>query len=78
MVVRKYLEIGSSKQVAGILASEVIESGKSDGWQGSLEELSEVEKILLLAIFAISNSGRGISGKWTHQAMLTAISMSIS
>ena len=34
MVVRKYREIGSSKMVAGIIAGEVIESGKSDGWQG--------------------------------------------
>ena len=32
--------------VAGIIAGEVIEAGKSDGWQGSLEELSQVEKIL--------------------------------
>ena len=46
MVVRKYREIGSTKVVAGIIASEVIESGKSDGWQGSLEELSQIEKIL--------------------------------
>lgn len=33
-------EVGSSKIVAGIIACEVIESGKSDGRQGSLEELS--------------------------------------
>ena len=46
MVTRKYREIGSSKVVARIIAGEVIESGKSDGWQGSLEELSQVEKIL--------------------------------
>ncbi len=46
MVVRKYREIGSSKMVAGIIAGEVIEYGKSDGWQGSLEELSQIEKIL--------------------------------
>lgn len=46
MVVRKYREIGSPKVVAGIIAGEVIESGKSDGWQGNLEELSQVEKIL--------------------------------
>ena len=45
MATRKYREIGSSKQVAGIIASDVIESGKSDGWQGSFEELSQVEKI---------------------------------
>ena len=32
--------------VAGIIAGEVIEYGKSDGWQGSLEELSQIEKIL--------------------------------
>ena len=45
MATRKYREIGSSKQVAGIIAREIIESGKSDGWQGNLEELSQVEKI---------------------------------
>jgi hypothetical protein len=47
MVVRKYREIGSSKMVAGIIASEIIKFGKSDGWQGSLEELSQIEEILL-------------------------------
>ena len=46
MVVRKYREVGSSRMVAGIIAGEVIEFGKSDGWQGSLEELSQVEKTL--------------------------------
>ncbi len=46
MVIRKHHELGSSKMVAGIIADEDIESGKSDGWQGSSEELSQVEKIL--------------------------------
>jgi hypothetical protein len=32
--------------VAVIIAGEIIESEKSDGWQGSLEELSQFEKIL--------------------------------
>jgi hypothetical protein len=35
MASRKNREIGTSKMVAGIIASEVIESGKSNGWQGS-------------------------------------------
>ena len=33
-VIRQYREVGSSKIVAGIIAREVIESGKSVGWQG--------------------------------------------
>lgn len=61
MIVRKYREIGSSKQVAGIIAHEVIESGKSDGWQGSLEELAEVEKILSnFNIFYVND----FAGEW--------------
>jgi len=35
MVVRKYRDVGYSEMVAGIIAGEVVESGKSDGWQGS-------------------------------------------
>ncbi|OGW26380.1 MAG: hypothetical protein A2X59_05255 [Nitrospirae bacterium GWC2_42_7] len=47
MVARKYRENGASMVVAGIIANEVIESGKSDGWQGSSEEeLSQIENIL--------------------------------
>ncbi len=46
MAYRKYCDIESSEKVAGIIGYEVIESGKSDGWQGSLEERSEIEKIL--------------------------------
>ena len=64
MVVRKYREIGSTKVVAGIIASEVIESGKSDGWQGSLEELSQIEKIL--SDFNISYVN-DFAGKWGHR-----------
>jgi hypothetical protein len=64
MVVRKYREMGSSKMVAGIIAGEVIESGKSDGWQGSLEELSEVEKILsAFNIFSVND----FVGEWGHR-----------
>lgn len=64
MVTRKYREIGSSKIVAGIIASEVIESGKSDGWQGSLEELSQVEKILSgFNIFYVDDFVR----EWGHK-----------
>jgi hypothetical protein len=33
MVSRKYRDFGSSKMVAGIIASEVIEYEKSDDWQ---------------------------------------------
>jgi hypothetical protein len=29
-----------------LIASEVIESGQSNGWQGSVEERAQVEKIL--------------------------------
>ena len=46
MVVRKYREIGSSQMVSRIIVSQVIESGKSDGRQGRLEEFSQVENIL--------------------------------
>jgi len=47
MVTRRYSDVGSSTMVAGIIASDVIESEKSDGWQGSSEEeLSHVENIL--------------------------------
>lgn len=45
-VSRKYRKTGSSKQFAGIIAGEVVQSGKSDWWQWSLEELSQAEKIL--------------------------------
>jgi hypothetical protein len=64
MVVRKYRESGSSKVVAGIIASEVIESGKSIGWQGSLEEFSQVEKILSdFNIFYVND----FVGEWGHK-----------
>ena len=64
MVTRKYSDFGSSKMVAGIIASEVIESGKSDGWQGSLEELSQVEKILsTFNIFYLDD----FAGEWGHR-----------
>ncbi len=50
--------------VAGIIAGEVIESGKSDGWQGSLEELSQVEKILsVFNIFYVND----FAGEWGHK-----------
>ena len=49
--------------VAGIIAGEVIGSGKSDGWQGSLEELSQVEKILSeFNIFYVDD----FAGEWRH------------
>ena len=64
MVVRKYREMGSSKMVEGIIANEVIESGKSDGWQGSLEELSQVEKILRnFNTFYVND----FAGEWGHK-----------
>lgn len=64
MVARKYREIGSSKQVAGIIASEVIESGKSYGWAGSLEELSQIKEILSsFNIFYVDDS----VGGWGHK-----------
>ena len=57
-------EVGSSEMVAGIIAGEVIESGKSDGWQGSLEELSQVEKILSnFNIFYVND----FVGEWGHR-----------
>jgi len=63
MVSRKYSDFGSSKMVAGIIAGEVIGSGKSDGWQGSLEELSQVEKILSeFNIFYVDD----FAGEWRH------------
>ena len=34
MVTRKYSDFESSEEVAGIIGSEVMESGKSEGWQG--------------------------------------------
>jgi len=34
MVTRKYSDFESSEKVAGIIGSEVIEFGKSEGWQG--------------------------------------------
>ena len=47
--------------VAGIIAGEVIESRKSDGWQGSLEELSQVETILsAFNIFYVND----FAGEW--------------
>ena len=64
MIVRKYREIGSSKVVAGIIASEVIESGKSDGWQGSLEELAQIEKILSDFNIVYMND---FAGEWGHK-----------
>ena len=60
-------EVGSSEMVAGIIAGEVIESGKSDGWQGSLEELSQVEKILSnFNIFYVND----FVGEWGHRQRL--------
>ena len=56
--------IGSSRQVAVIIAGEVIESGKSDGWQGSLEELSQVEKILSSFNIFYAND---FAGEWGHK-----------
>jgi len=65
MLVRKYRDCGSSNKVAGIIGSEVIESGKSDGWQGSLEELSQVEKILSeFNIFYVDD----FAGEWRLRA----------
>ena len=64
MVARKYRDCGSSRVVAGITAGEVIESGKSDGWQGSLEEFSQVEKILFnFNIFYVND----FAGEWGHR-----------
>ena len=64
MVTRKYRDFGSSKMVAAIIASEVIASGKSDGWQGSLGELSQVEKILPnFNIFYMDD----YVGEWGHR-----------
>ena len=64
MVTRKYRDFGSLKMVAGIIASEVVVSGKSDGWQGSLEELSQVEKILSnFNIFYMDD----FVGEWGHR-----------
>ncbi len=64
MVTRKYRDLGSSKMVAGIIASEVIESGKSDGWQGSSEDHSHVEKILSnFNIFYMDD----FVGEWRHE-----------
>ena len=34
MVTRKYSDFESSEKVAGIIGREVIEFGKSEGWQG--------------------------------------------
>lgn len=63
MVVRKYRDTGSSKMVARIIASEIIESGKSDGWQGNLEELSQIENILSkFSIFYVDD----FVGGWRH------------
>jgi hypothetical protein len=43
---------------------EVIESGKSNVWQGSLEELSQVEKILCnFNIFYVND----FAGEWGHR-----------
>ena len=57
-------DAGSSKMVAGIKSGEVIESGESDGWQGSLEELSQVEKILSkFNIFYVND----FAGEWGHK-----------
>lgn len=50
--------------VAGIIAGEVIESGKPDGWQGSLEEASQVEKILSRFNIVYVDD---FVGKWGHR-----------
>ena len=64
MVTRKYSDFGSLTMVAGIIASEVIESGKSDGWRGSLEEHAQVEKILSnFNIFYMDD----FAGEWGHR-----------
>ena len=64
MVVRKYREIGSSKMAAGIIAGEVIASGKSDGWQGSLEDLSQIKNILSKFNIVYVDD---FVGEWAHR-----------
>ena len=61
----KYHEVGSSKMVSGIIAKEVIESGKSDGWQGSSEEeLSQIKDILSkFNIFYVDD----LFGEWAYR-----------
>ena len=64
MVARIYREVGSSMVVAGIIVSEVIQSGKSDGWQGSLDELSQIKNILSkFNIFYVDD----FVGEWAHR-----------
>lgn len=64
MAIRKYRESGSSIVVAGIIAGEVIESGKSDGWQGRSEELSQIKEIL--SKFNISYVS-DLFGEWAYR-----------
>ncbi len=46
MEIRKYSNFTSSEEVAGVIAYEIVQKGKSEGWCGSLEEFMEVQSIL--------------------------------
>lgn len=47
MEVRKYSEYASLKEVASIIAFEVIRYGKSEGWCGHLDEFAILQDILV-------------------------------
>jgi hypothetical protein len=63
MEIRKYSYYSSSQEVASLIASEVIRYGKSEGWGGSLDELSTLQDIL-----ARYNIGYvdDMIGKWAY------------
>ncbi len=74
MVVRKYREIGFSKMVAGIIRVKLLSPDKSDGWQGSLEELSQVEKILsAFNIYYVNDFVRRMGAQAKERAKLLNI-----
>ncbi|OGW26378.1 MAG: hypothetical protein A2X59_05245 [Nitrospirae bacterium GWC2_42_7] len=56
--------IANFPAVAGIITSKVVKSGKSNGWQGSLEELSQIKDILSeFNIYYVDD----FVGEWAHR-----------
>ena len=46
MEIRKYSHFASTRGVSGVIASEVIRYGKSEGWSGNLTDFIEIQEVL--------------------------------
>lgn len=59
MEIRNYNQFGIIKS-ASIITSEVVEKGKSGGWQGSINDLEEIGKILAIYNIKYVNDFNGV------------------